>query len=45
MSKMVRRADELRGFKEAETMPGEVHWSYGYYPKVLYLIVFLAGVA
>jgi Ca2+-dependent lipid-binding protein len=32
-SKMVRRADKLRGFEEAETMPGEVHWSCGYYPK------------
>ena len=33
-SKMVRRADRLRGFEEAETMPGEVHWSYGFYRKV-----------
>jgi hypothetical protein len=36
-SKMVRRADKLRGFEEAETMPGEVHWSCGFYRKVSHL--------
>ena len=33
-SKMVRRADKLRGFEEAQSMPGEIHWSYGFYRKV-----------
>lgn len=31
---VVRRADRLKGFEEAQRMPGEVHWSYGFYRKV-----------
>lgn len=33
-NKIVRRADKMRGFEESENMPGEVHWSYGFYRKV-----------
>lgn len=34
-SQMVHRTDKLRGFEESQSMQGEVHWSYGFYRKVI----------
>ncbi|ORY26481.1 hypothetical protein BCR39DRAFT_540905 [Naematelia encephala] len=32
-NEMHRRADHLRGFEDADDMPGKLHWSIGYFEK------------
>ncbi|KAJ3523496.1 hypothetical protein NM688_g8720 [Phlebia brevispora] len=33
-NQMISRADKLRGFEDANDMPGTLHWEIGYYEKV-----------
>lgn len=35
-NKIHERVDHLSGFEDADAMPGEIHWSVGYFEKVWY---------
>lgn len=32
-NKMFRRADSFKGFEDADSMPGKLHWSIGFFEK------------
>lgn len=36
------REDHLSGFEDADSMPGTISWSIGYYDKVRFLVYFCA---